>query len=362
VSSSSLPLIERFPELARIPRVQLVRGPTPVEPLPQLGKQIGYDDVWIKRDDLSGELYGGNKPRKLEFALGNILDKGYGSVVTMGGIGTNHGLATAIQAQRLGLGCHLVLMEQPLDEHVRQNLRLFHAFGASLHLASGLPAVGWKAARLLVKSLLASGGGRATFLGPGGTSALTSLGFVNAAFELKQQIERKEMETPAAVFLPAGSGGTMAGLVLGMRLCGLESQVLGVRVVDSFVAGPGAIAGLANRTLRLIRSHGSKVVASPFKREQVRVLEGYMGECYGAFTAESLSAVRLAAEHGIALETTYTGKALAALRDFVRTLSPGSGPVLFWNTHNSRDLSPQAEKVDWRELPEAFHRFFSPPS
>ncbi len=359
MSSYSPPLMERFPGLGRLPRVALLGAPTPVEHLPALGRAIGYEALWIKRDDLSAEPYGGNKPRKLEFGIGDILDRGARAVVTFGGIGTNHGLATTIYARRCGLDCHLVLVEQPVDEHVRQNLRLFHAHGASLHLASGMASAGFQAARLLVQGLLDASGGRALFLGPGGTSPLTTLGFVNAAFELKEQIDRKQLPVPSHVFLPAGTGGTMAGLLLGLKLCGLPTRLIGVRVVDSVVASPGAIASLANRTLRLMRSLGADPDVGPVAREEVTIYDGYLGECYGACTPESLSAVGLADEHGITLECTYSGKAFAALRDFVRTRAPGSGPVLFWNTFNSRDLSAQAEAVDPGELPAVFQRFFT---
>ena len=351
-------LMERFTELRRLPKVDLLRAPTPVERLPALGREIGYEELWIKRDDQSAEPYGGNKPRKLELSIGDILDKGARAVVTFGGIGTNHGLATAIYARRFGLKCHLVLVEQPVDEHVRQNLRLFHAFGASLHLAAGVASAGFRAARLLIQSLLDSSGGRARLLGPGGTSPLTTLGFVNAAFELKEQIDRKQMPVPSHIFLPAGTGGTMAGLLLGLKLCGLPIEVIGVRAVDSVVAAPAAIASLANRTLRLMRSRGAEVSVGPIARDAVTIYEGYLGECYGAFTPESLNAVRLAAEYGITLECTYSGKAFAALRDFASKRAPGSGPLLFWNTFNNRDLSALAEAVDPSELPAPFHRFF----
>jgi D-cysteine desulfhydrase len=108
-----------------------------------------------------------------------------------------------------------------------------------------------------------------------------------------------------------------------------------------------------------MRSYGVKVDAGGFERGRVKVLENYLGDCYGAVTEAGLRAVELAAEHGIALETTYSAKAFAALKDFVKTLSPRSGPVLFWNTFNSRDLSSRAEAVDPNGLPASFHRFFA---
>src|SRR6185295_14891536 len=135
--------IERaFPALrGRLPRVRLTQLPTRVHRLARLGASLGTDDLWVKRDDESGTLYGGNKPRKLEFLLGEALARGKHSVLTSGGIGTHHGLATTICARSVGLQTILLLLKQPLTEHVRRCLLLDQAAAAELHYGANIPSL-----------------------------------------------------------------------------------------------------------------------------------------------------------------------------------------------------------------------------
>jgi D-cysteine desulfhydrase len=352
------PLTERFPKLSAIARIPLLIAPTRVEHVEALGKQIGYPDLWIKRDDQSALPYGGNKPRKLEYQLARAIARGYRSLVTVGGIGTNHGLATTIYANRFGIETHLVLCAQPVTEHVRTNLKLFHKFGATLHYAPGHFGVAWRAILLLIRAKLALFKAPCGFIEPGGTSALGNLGFVNAACELALQIKQGAIDTPAYIFCPAGSGGTMAGLVVGLRLCALPTRVVGVSVTDRLFINRPRIAYLVNQTLALIRQYEPLAACAPVRTEELTIIDGYLGGGYGAVTDQAENAVALAAQYGITLETTYTAKAFAALCQFVKDLPTNAGPVLFWNTFNSHDLSSDAASVDYRELPRAFHRFF----
>src|SRR5262245_3965421 len=118
----------------KLPRARLTQLPTRVHRLERLGRELGID-LWVKRDDQSGQLYGGNKPRKLEIILGDAMAAGKKCVMTFGGIGTHHGLATAICARELGLRAILVLLRQPVTEHVRQSLLLDYAAGAEMYYA-----------------------------------------------------------------------------------------------------------------------------------------------------------------------------------------------------------------------------------
>ena len=357
----TLPLFERFPSLqSALPRIELVSAPTAVEHHEALGREIGYDSLWIKRDDLSNSIYGGNKPRKLEFVFARLIEDGCDSVVTMGGIGTNHGLATAIFARELGLGCHLVLFDQPLTLHCRKTLRLYHRYGASMHFAPNYPAVAVTTARIIASARIAASGHRKVGLVPaGGTSVPGTLGFVNAGLELGKQVEQGLIEAPKFIFCAAGSCGTLAGLTLGIRLAGLSTQVIGVRVVDRIVVNRPHIAWIINRTLALLRQHDYALRVPDFSFSDIHLIDGYLGRSYGDVTPKGKRAVEIAKKHNIVLDTTYTGKTFAALTDFVSEISPKAGPVMFWQTFNSRDLTSEAEQVDWRELPEVFRQFFA---
>jgi D-cysteine desulfhydrase len=326
--------------------------PTPVA---RLGR-LGPGDLWIKRDDLSSPIYGGNKVRKLEFILADALRKGRRHLVTQGGIGSNHALATAIFCRRLELRATLILFRQPLNDRVRQNLALMQASGARLVYR---PTLGRALSSYFIGLRLRHP--RAYFVFPGGSSPAGTLGFVSAAFELKRQVDSGEIPEPGFIFCPFGSGGTLAGLALGAWLAGLASRVVGVRVTAArlgpFSAANEATVGrLMDRTLarlgRGARTGGAGRPPAPL------ILHDYFGTEYGAPTAEGLSAERRMLDcEGIRLDPTYTGKTVAAVLDFCENRGAGEGPVLYWHTFNSADLGGRAAGADLSRLPAAFRPF-----
>jgi D-cysteine desulfhydrase len=347
-------LFERYPGLADT----IGWGPLGNYPPPrQKLEKLGHGSLWIKRDDLSSPVYGGNKVRKLEFVLGDARKKGKKEVVTIGGIGTNHGPATAIYCRRLGLDTTLVVFDQPVTSFVRQNLLLFHRNGARLVYAKDMLGCG---AKFYITERLKRPG--AYFLYAGGSSPVGALGFVNAAFELKKQIGEGLLPAPRYVICPLGSNGTMAGLSLGMLLAGIPARVIGVGVTRAklgplHLATAQSVRALMRDTLRLLRS------ASPGVPEvaigEQRVVHDYFGGEYGLPTPEGLEALRIFREkEGVKLEPTYTAKTCAFLLDFVKDPAHAKDTVLYWHTYNSADLSGEAASVDYRELPHEFHRFF----
>jgi D-cysteine desulfhydrase len=333
-----------------------------VERAAELGAAVGYADLWIKRDDVSAQPYGGNKPRKLEFLLAKALAAGDGAVVTMGGIGTNHGLATAAYAQQAGLACHLVLFDQPVTDYVKKNIRLFHHFGAQCHYAGGYATTAWMVAKELVSSRI--GEGAPTALIPaGGTNALGTLGFVDAALELADQVRAGVMPEPRFIFCAAGSCGTYAGLSAGIKLAGLRTRVVGVRVVDRVVVNRRNILRAANGALGLLRDAGVASVASvSVESSDITLVHSQFGGEYGRVTPEGREAVALCARHGIAIETTYTGKTFAGMREFLSGHSARLGPALFWNTYNSHDLSAEAAAVPDEAVAPELRRFLHEPA
>jgi D-cysteine desulfhydrase len=355
-AAAALPeLFKEYPELlGRLSWMPLGDFPTPVEPL----KNCGCENLWIKREDLSSHLYSGNKTRKLEFILADVIAKGRKKVVTMGGIGTNHGLATAIYCNHLGLGCRLLLFDQPVTSYVKQNMLLFQRYGAEMVYCRTILRAGfayYATERIRNRS--------AYFLYAGGSSPLGTIGVVNAMFELKRQIARGEMPSPRYIFCPLGSNGTVAGLSLGALLAKINTTVIGVGVtMDSLgplpIANAAAVRALMKATYRMLGklAPGIPRIAIPPQR----VIGDYLGDGYGHPTAACRDAMRFLKEReGIQLDPTYTAKTFAALRDFVASSSRKDEPVLYWHTYNSVDLSAEAVSVDYRELPDEFHRFFT---
>jgi len=357
--TAELALVRRFAALARLPRHALTTLPTPVLPLERLARRCNLGSLWIKRDDRSGSLYGGNKPRKLEWLLGSARARGRHAVITFGGIGTHHGLATAICARDAGLRTVLVLIPQPVTDHVLHCLLLDHAAGAELHLATSVAGVAATGLRLCATGLM---GGRPLAIIPtGGSNAVGAVGYVNAAFELAEQVRAGAMPAPDAIFVPLGSGGTVAGLTLGCRLAGLRSRIVAVLVTDILPPSPRRLAGLARATLRRLRRVSPEVPSVDIAPDDIAVVGDYLGAGYGAVTEGGVAAQRLLAEEeGLTLETTYTAKCLAALLDLAARPPYRDQTVLFWNTYSSVDPAGALGRLpDWRELPAPFHRFFN---
>jgi D-cysteine desulfhydrase len=343
-SDNPVPLFDRYPNLmGALPRHPIVHQVSPVQRLARLEAAIcSRVALWVKRDDGIGTRYGGNKPRKLEFLLGHCLARGTHAIVTFGGLGSNHGVATAIYAGELGIAVHLCLVDQPLTSKVRQTLGQMLAHGAHLHYAPGrgrlVIQAGWLMARLVCRRPWRP----PMLIMPGGSTPLGTVGIVNAAFELAGQVEAGKMPRPAAVFVALGSSGTHAGLVAGFRLLGWDVPVIGVRVSDALPLSPHTVARLANRTLALLNRHDPNMPCPRVQPREVIVQEGYLGQGYGYPTAAGASAARVLEEtEGITLDECYTAKAMAALLDAAIT-GQYNGPLLFWHTYNSHPLPPLA--------------------
>lgn len=310
-------LAERVPGLPHLP---LGTAPSPVRPL-ELGER-GLD-LWLKDESAYGDgPWGGNKVRKLEWILPDLTERGVRTVLTVGGEGTHWGLAFALHAREQGIRTVLGLLPQPVDEHVREQQRRLAASGATvLHYPSA-----WRL-RLAAPYLLARH--RARLVGPGGSTPLGNLGHVDVALELGAQVAAGDLPEPGTVVVPVGSGGTLVGLALGLRMAGLRSRLLGVVVNDLLPLGDAAVARAAGRTARVLARHGHDLsLPGP-----VEVRRDWLGAGYGHPTPEGTAALARAAEHGLALEPVYTAKALAAVLDLGAGLA---GPVLFVNTHGPR--------------------------
>ena len=355
----TLPLFTAFPNLeAAFPHTALGAFPTPVEPCPALASAIGADQLWIKRDDLSGNAYGGNKVRKLAFLLPEAKRRGCREVITFGYAGSNHALCTAYYAEKLGLKSHSMLMPQPNSYVVRDNLLLGAKVGADLREYSGLKTVSAAAAALTAQRKLQTG--RAPMVIPGGgSSALGTVGFVNAAFELQRQIDAGELPQPDVIYLPVGSMGSAAGLLLGLRMLNMPARLEGIRVVDPAIASPEKGAALSMKTLALLQRADASVPAVPLTSGDYPARDGFFGDRYGLYTEESAKAIGIMQENaGIRIEGTYTGKAFAALMHDAQAGTLAGKNVLFWNTYNSWDFSAEIRDMDYRTLPNTFHKYF----
>jgi len=354
-----IPLFAQYPSLKeRIPYVSLGEFPTPIAHLSKLGMEIGADHLYLKHDGLSGSLYGGNKIRKLEFILADALQKRAKQVLTFGFAGSNHALATAVYAHKMKLKCISMLLAQPNAQYVRRNLLYSHVCGAELHHYKNEMAMYMPTLIRLLGRFLRYGKFPYIIL-PGGSSPIGAVGYVNAGFELKEQIARGLLPEPDQVFVPLGTMGTAVGMMIGLRAAGLNTHVVAVRVVDDKFGNKEKFIKLFRKTLALICSLDPSFPHVKIDHDEVDITHNFFGEQYARFTEQGMAAVNLVAKsEGIKLDGTYTGKAMASLIDRVRNQGLRNEVILFWNTYNARDFSDTIKGVDYHQLPRYFHQYF----
>jgi D-cysteine desulfhydrase len=322
--------------------VTLANLPSPVERLKRLEAQLGIGELYVKRDDISALPYGGGKPRKLEFLFGEAKALGRSRVVSWGSVGSNQAVAVAAHAPRVGLEATLLLLPQQPSPQIRANLVSDLAFGAELLFVSSQGEAAQRAERLA----RLEGAQRAYSIAMGGSSPLGNMGFVNAAFELDEQIDAGELSEPDVIYLAMGTMGSAVGLAIGLGVCERQTTVVAVRASNPSTSSQSAFRALFDRTVEFIRARDPSFPVLSFEQVRVRFEGNQLGKGYGRATAASQQAVaRTKSMPQLQLETTYTGKAFAALVADAPTLADAR--VLFWNSHNSHPL-PTVERPEER--------------
>jgi 1-aminocyclopropane-1-carboxylate deaminase/D-cysteine desulfhydrase-like pyridoxal-dependent ACC family enzyme len=352
------PLFEQFPGLqSSLPRLSLGIFPTPIAPLTGLEQRLGRNGLFIKRDDLSGELYGGNKVRKLELLLGAARAAGAKRIITSGAAGSNHALATALYGARQGFKVTLMLFKQPPAPGIAATLAADYSAGAEICFDADF--AGHEARIASTAEKYAKDDGHSPYLiPPGGSSAVGVIGYVNAAFELRRQIEQKTLPEPAAIYIAFGTMGSAAGLLLGLRAAGIRSRLIAVRVTPEAVANAGKFLLLFNRANEFLHERDSSFPLCNFSADNFEIDDMYLGEGYGIATPEAREAISVLSQtNGIVLDGVYTGKAGAAFLTGAASHHLRDKPLLYWHTKNSRPLSI-SDTFEFPRLPEGLHRYF----
>ncbi len=325
------------------PRLELAQLPTPVERAAWLDTRSAR--VWIKRDDLSSPIYGGGKVRKLEWILANAPFDTDAPILSVGGIGSHHLLSLALFLRTQGRILHGLTFTQAKTRHVKTNLAVLLSCGAQLWNVSTrveLPRA------CLAYHLWDRPERRGVSMSAGASTPLGCFGFVEAAFELADQVSAGLLPKPDVLYVTAGSAGTAAGLALGFALVGMPLHMHLVSSVEPWAFNPlmmelkmrGALAAL-----RAAGLEGSDSARSLLRAAGVTYQIDFdeVGAGYGEPTQAGLDAISMARAHGIGLEPTYTAKCVAALRRTEAHERTGPHNVLFWHTHASNDLTPQIE-------------------
>jgi D-cysteine desulfhydrase len=290
--------------------------------------------------------------------LGDALNKGAKEVLTFGFAGSNHALATAVYAQKLGLKCISILLAQLNAKYVWHNLLLSQVCCAEIcHLNNEMAAYIPTIIKIFRGKLRQ--GKFPYIIAPGGSSPLGTIGYVNAGFELKEQIENGLMPEPEMIFVPLGTMGTAVGLMIGLKAVGLKTRVVSVRVADKKYGNKEKFVKLFKKTLALIHTFDSSFPHVEISDDEVDIRHDFFGEQYACFTEEGMTAVDLVAKsEGIKLDGTYTGKTMAAIINHFKYHGKRNEITLFWNTYNARDFLDTIKETDYHELPQSCHCYF----
>ncbi|WP_226670449.1 D-cysteine desulfhydrase [Metabacillus litoralis] len=332
--------------LAKFPRRRYTSAPTPIEKLEHLSEYLGGPSIYVKRDDLLGLAAGGNKTRKLEFIVADALAKGADTLITCGGIQSNHCRLTLAAAIKEKMKCILVLEENLVknsDKPERNgNYFLYHILGAEniKVVSNGTDLM--KEMQQIAQEVEANG--RKPYIIPvGGSTAIGATGYAACANEVLAQTFEQGINIHSVVCV-SGSGGMHAGLITGFASTQSNIPVVGINVSRGKAMQEEKVFQLVKETSAHIR------IQHPIPSDAVTCFDEYVGEGYAIPTPEMVEAVKLFAKtEGLLLDPVYTGKAAAGLIDLIRKgyfkkeenvlfVHSGGAPGLYANTEIFRDF------------------------
>ena len=306
-----------------LPRYPLAHLPTPLENLPRLSEKLGIE-LWIKRDDQTGLASGGNKTRKLEYLIADALASNADTVITGGAPQSNHCRQTAAAAVKAGLRCVLVLGGNAAP--VNGNILLDTLMNAELVWTGDTPRDDMMQQTFERQKSL----GRSPYLIPyGGSNIFGATAYAQAVEELTAQLIQNRMPAFDRIIFASSSGGTHAGLALGVAALNLPTQVLGISIDKPEVElSNDIVAALANKTAARLN------LDLHFDGNNVFANANYLGGGYGIMGTPERNAITLFAQaEAILLDPIYTGRAAAGLIDMIQRgeITPGER-ILFWHT------------------------------
>lgn len=350
-------LADAYPHLGeRLRKLRLAELPTPAY-VREVMTPSGTRNIAVKRDDVTNPLYGGNKVRKLEYLFERARSRKATRVATFGAAGSNHALATAILANDIGLDCTCFLTHQKRTPKVPYALNMHRRLGTEIVRYGGpidpLP---------LFRKYLQH---RNAWVIPlGGSCWRGAVGFVNAGLELAQQIAQGDIPCPDRIYIANGTMGSAAGLLLGLAAADLPSEVHAVRVVDERFSNPAILDRMMRKTALLLNRFDPAFDAGTADRVKLQWREEFFAGGYALFDDATSDAVAFASrELDLSLETTYTGKAMAAVLHDLQQPDYDGENFLFWNTHNSNKLPvDNARPATLDNIPEDFLRYYEEPA
>lgn len=340
-------------KIQQFPRASMIQLPTPFQRLANLEKELGGPEIYIKRDDLTGLAFGGNKSRKLEFIIPDVQAKNADVIITWASVQSNWCLQTAAAARKFGITPVLILFKTyELPDEFDGNLLLDYILSADIKIreAEYGRVVDQKDVEDVLDEVVreVKEWGHTPYVAPIGGSLvggsmeqpLGAIGYVNAFAEMMAQAEDLGFQ-PDYVVHATGSGGTQAGLVFGAKAMSPKTKVLGVSVSEEKKVFSKDVLSIAKGTEKALDTDLS------IAEEDILVFDEYLEEGYGVITQNVSDIIRLAAmREGLFLDPVYTGKAMVGLADLVRKGTiPKESKVVFFHTGGTAALFPNKEKL-----------------
>lgn len=339
-------------QIERFPRIKIADLPTPLEEAKALSARLAGPRIFIKRDDQTGLAFGGNKGRKLDFIMADVLKKKADVVITWGGVQSNWCRSVAAATRKLGIQPILVLSKRPgLPAEYDGNLLLDYIFAADLRIVEAEAEKVLKEEDIIeiVNSIAEDEkrNGHNPYIAPIGgsviggsmTEPLGAISYVNAFLEILAQAKEQKIRIDA-IIVASGSGSTQAGLLVGAKAIG-NTKIIGISVSGKRESMAERVSSIAQETIK------SLALGISIGPEDIIIFDEYVGEGYGVLNNETVEAIRLmAGTEGILLDPVYTGKAMAGLLDLIRKGYFKEGQnVVFLHSGGTPALFPYRDKI-----------------
>lgn len=317
--------------------ISIAHGPSRIEYLDRLTRELNGPEIYIKRDDDTSCLLSGNKVRKLEFFLADALKKGADTLITCGGLQSNHARTTAIAAKRWGFDCYLILRGRGV-RIPDGNYLLSSLAGAKINLVTKSEYLNRDQIFDKLEKNLARQGKRPYSIPEGGSNGLGAIGYVRAMEEIRDQMGEMGIEFDAIV-MAVGSGGTYAGLWIGKKFFHIRGEVIGFNI-------SATAQYFFERIFQCVRE--SEILLKKtfnLTMDDIKIIDGYVGKGYAKSRGEEMAFIKHVAQHeGIILDPVYTGKAMYGLVDQIKKGRFKKGQkVLFIHTGGVFGLFPYRE-------------------
>jgi D-cysteine desulfhydrase family pyridoxal phosphate-dependent enzyme len=345
-----LSFIEKIEEL---PKLKISHLPTPLEPMKRLSQAAGAN-LFVKRDDQTGLAFGGNKARKLEYILADVLGRGADSIITWGGVQSNWCRQVAAAAKRVAVRPVLILFKRPaFSPDYDGNLLLDFLLDTDariIEIEAGKSIMEFAEVKEIVEAIAEEErrNERKPYIVPIGGSMVEgsmdvpwgAISYVNAFAEIYRQAQSERVRFDYIV-LATGSGSTQAGLVAGAKAISPEVKVVGISVSEDKERMVACVETIARQTCDYLG------ILSSLGREDIIVFADYIRGGYGVLDKETAEAIRLmAATEGILLDPVYTGRAMLGLLDLIgQGYFEDGANILFLHTGGTPALFPYREKL-----------------